>query len=234
MTMSQVDWQRWLSRGARATRAVTLFVLAASAASSVASVLWHYESLADNGVADVLGAGDVNGDGADDLVVTELHTDTSGPEPVPGVRILLFLGAYDGTFATAPSWTGFVPDGQSRYGQIAAADVDADGFSDIVAVAQDFTEDWDCARASTSVNCTSNCVQGKVMVWRGSAAVLGGPPGGGGPDYQWLLGSLPRAGGGLGRVSKLVTSRASRPPSQPSPWQGEGAILRPASAASAG
>ena len=103
-----------------------------------AEAAWVVEGRQANalfGVA-VAGAGDVNGDGFDDLLVgASLHDD----ERLNAGRVLLYLGSPAGP-STGAAW---VADGRSRgarfgHALAGAGDVNGDGFADVVVAAPSF------------------------------------------------------------------------------------------------
>lgn len=82
----------------------------------------------------VAGAGDVNGDGYDDVLVgARFHSGGEG-------RAFLYLGGPTG-LSTAPAWTGRSEQAGSQYGHAVASagDVNRDGFDDVVIGAHLFT-----------------------------------------------------------------------------------------------
>lgn len=105
----------------------------------------------------VAGAGDVNADGYDDLIVAAFRYDA--PEVDEG-KVFLFLGGPDGAGAT-PAWTaeGDQPDAYFGYHVTSAGDVNGDGYADVlIGVAQ-----WDADSLANA---------GRVQLYLGCAEGL--------------------------------------------------------------
>ncbi len=85
----------------------------------------------------VAGAGDVNGDGFDDLVVGEPGASAGDVEEG---RAHLYLGSPSGPVAS-PAWSGEGDQGGARFGErvATAGDVNGDGYADVLVVASS----WD-------------------------------------------------------------------------------------------
>jgi hypothetical protein len=100
----------------------------------------------------VAGAGDVNGDGFDDVIVG-----TNGYDNHVG-RAQLFLGGHAG-LAEKPSWTAQPGDREFGLSVASAGDVDGDGFDDVIVGALGFSGDLP--------------YEGRAHVYLGSATGLG-------------------------------------------------------------
>jgi len=92
---------------------------------------WRYEGCCDEASlgASVAGAGDVNNDGYDDVLIWDGHMGPHGYGTV-----VLFLGGASG-LSSSPAWTGApIGKGHGRYGwsMAAAGDVNGDGYDDIL------------------------------------------------------------------------------------------------------
>jgi hypothetical protein len=129
-------------------------------------------------------AGDVNGDGFDDLLVGSPYLDH--PENTEG-RIFLYLGSASG-LGESIAWTAETNQAAAYLGAIAAGDFNGDGYSDVLAGATGYV--------------TSPTSQGAVFGW------FGGPPGPGDPsglgldgtpqNADWTASSPPDSGYGFG------------------------------------
>jgi hypothetical protein len=107
------------------------------------------------------GAGDVDGDGFDDVLLgCAAYDEPAGNEDAGAV--FLFRGGPDGV-ATEPSWSVFGQKPGARLGASAGGDVDGDGFSDVlVGGAGDFDD--------------LQTGEGRVRLFRGSATGPGDEP----------------------------------------------------------
>src|SRR5262245_44518823 len=124
-----VGWSKYSNGQSFEGRAL---VYPGSAAGVQPTPIWSFESnVAQAGLGTrVSGAGDVNGDGFDDVLVSA--PDLANGQAGEG-RVYLFLGSAAGP-AVAPSWTyeSNVVGGRCGWGLGFAGDVNADGYSDIV------------------------------------------------------------------------------------------------------
>ncbi len=120
------------------------------------------------------GAGDVNGDGFDDVIATAYLSGESTNEG----KVYLFYGSSNGLSSSAV-WTGRAWQAASLLGNYAtAADVNNDGYGDIIVGAPQFD--------GVETN------DGRVFIWYGS-------PSGPGPNAAWMAsGNHPSSGQGLG------------------------------------
>jgi C1A family cysteine protease len=89
-------------------------------------------------------AGDVNGDGYSDILVGAAGHCITGGENIPMVgQIFLYFGGPSGP-STVPDWTfiGYDDYEQVGYSVATAGDVNADGYSDVIAGAPGYTQSW--------------------------------------------------------------------------------------------
>jgi hypothetical protein len=110
-----------------------------------------------------ISAGDVNGDGYDDLLVGAFRWDSPG---LDAGKAMLFLGSAIG-LASAPAWEaeGGLPRDNFGYHLDGAGDVNGDGFGDVIVSAPGVDTD-DFAHHNA----------GQVSLWRGSAGGLPATP----------------------------------------------------------
>jgi Divergent InlB B-repeat domain/FG-GAP repeat/FG-GAP-like repeat len=142
----------------------TIYVYYGSPSGITTSSKWMYESneLETSLGNSVSSAGDVNGDGFDDIVVGEPFN--NGGYDQPG-SVLVFYGSANGLSAS-PDWTvNGTQDGDVYGGTVSlAGDVNNDGYADIVVSNQDLLGDW-----STDTN-------GLIDVYYGGPAGLSAQP----------------------------------------------------------
>jgi hypothetical protein len=105
-------------------------------------------------------AGDVNGDGYDDVIVGAYQY--SNGQSSEG-RAFLYLGSAAG-LSTTPDWTAESDQANAQFGNSVgtAGDVNGDGYDDVIVGAIDFTNDQE--------------TEGRVFVYLGSAAGLSTTP----------------------------------------------------------
>jgi FG-GAP repeat protein/VCBS repeat protein len=112
-----------------------------SAAGLAASPAWTAEGEQEGAsfAQSVAGAGDVNGDGFDDLLIGAPLADGG---PAGEGRVFVYLGSPTGP-AAVPDWTVNGGQAQARLGWsvAGAGDVNADGYDDVVLGAPGFDED---------------------------------------------------------------------------------------------
>jgi MYXO-CTERM domain-containing protein len=121
---------------------------------------WSYKGTQDKGrVGDsVASAGDVNGDGYDDVIVGAPGVDNDAGYAGAGQAYVFWGGP--GGLASSPSWTGNGPTGGDRYGKAVASagDVNGDGIEDVVVGAPS----------------TGDLRRGEAFVYHGSSTGLSG------------------------------------------------------------
>ncbi|MEO6463026.1 MAG: FG-GAP-like repeat-containing protein [Candidatus Eisenbacteria bacterium] len=141
------------------TRCGIAYLHRGSVAGPGASPAWQFAGTQGSAAAgtSVASAGDVNGDGYDDVLVgAPLYNTPSGAD---AGRVWLFLGSAAG-LAVAPSQTLDGPSTGARYGfSVApAGDVDADGYADVLIGAPNYSD--------------QNLLEGAVFLLRGGPAGL--------------------------------------------------------------
>src|SRR5262245_3498940 len=138
---------------------VSLFLGSSSGPSTTPA--WEFESgQADAFITAAASAGDVNGDGYDDVVVGSAQFDNG--ETDEG-RAWLFLGSASG-LSTTPAWTAETNQAGARLGfsAQAAGDLNGDGFADVILGASSYSN------GQTS--------EGAAFVYYGSASGLPASP----------------------------------------------------------
>jgi hypothetical protein len=160
------------------------YVYLGSAAGLAAAPVWNAEggtALMQLGVT-VSGAGDVNGDGYDEVVVGAPWSQLDGG------RALLYLGGPSGP-AELPAWiaSGAGPMANAHFGSAVAAagDVNGDGYDDLLIGAEGYTE------------APYNSAPGRLFVFLGSAAGLSTVPDWCGPTVPTHPGIGRSAAGGF-------------------------------------
>ncbi|MCB9735369.1 MAG: FG-GAP repeat protein [Deltaproteobacteria bacterium] len=120
---------------------------------------WEPDVGGANAGFSVAGAGDVDGDGFDDVLVGAYGYQSS----TVGGRAYLFRGSASG-LATTPAWTGQVDQAGAMYGYAVstAGDVDGDGYDDVLIGIRERTNPEE--------------KEGAVFLYRGSPDGLGAAP----------------------------------------------------------
>jgi hypothetical protein len=124
--------------------------------------------------ASVATAGDINGDGFSDVIISETHYSES--DFTPDGRVFVFNGSPTGLEDTASWRATYEPDYQYGYSVAPAGDVNGDGFSDVIIGS--YAGKWDD--------------QGIVHVYTGSPSGLSSTPswrGGGEPSTPKSFGN---------------------------------------------
>jgi hypothetical protein len=106
------------------------FVYLGSASGLAPSPVWTEESnQAEAGFGISVAAGDVNGDGFSDVIVGAPGYDNGQTNEG---KVFVYCGSVEG-LSTTPSWTAESNQAGARFGcSVAAGDVNADGFSDVI------------------------------------------------------------------------------------------------------
>jgi len=120
----------------------------------------------------VSGAGDVNGDGYDDVIVGALNYDNDGDDETdPEGRVFVFHGSSSGVDET-PDWEAAISQELARFGHSVstAGDVNGDGYDDVIVGARNYhnymTDGW-----------------GRAFAWYGGPSGLG--PDGTASNADW-------------------------------------------------
>lgn len=142
------------------------YIYKGSAAGLVTTPAWSEFGDKENEYfgASVNGAGDVNGDLNDDVIVGAYGW-FAGVDTLQG-KAFVYHGVGAGVPTNSPSWEGQGPHRNARYGisVSSAGDVNNDGFDDIVVGADRYT--------SSGIDTISNVGNGGVFIYHGSATGL--------------------------------------------------------------
>jgi hypothetical protein len=115
------------------------FLFLGSAAGLAIGPAWTVEgNQAFARLGSVAGAGDVNGDGYDDVIVgASLYSNGAGS----GGAAFLYLGSATG-LPSVPAWTAEGDDSNGQFGDVVAAagDVNGDGYGDVIVGAPTFSD----------------------------------------------------------------------------------------------
>ncbi len=109
--------------------------LSTTATTTMTSASSYFTGSHFGGAVD--GAGDINGDGYDDVIVGEYGYDTHATGDQAG-RVHLYLGSAAGSSASAATTRTGTTDSQFGYSVAGVGDVDGDGYDDIVVGANEY------------------------------------------------------------------------------------------------